>query len=314
MKQTNALTLSNSNALPAWGTKFDTPTFNIFDDEATGTIFIHGKTYPYICDPHVMKLHLWQQTPNVSVLVRLTEKIPFRFNHTQSVVLESIDLLKPAIPLNVAHNLYNMAELAPDQMRYVDMLFNLINQLNTPLRQFLFNVFLNKEIAKAFVTVNASINHHHAWKGGLLVHSVESALMVSQLARTWMTPVEAEATIVSALLHDIGKTRTFQENGHWSELGHYVSHDALSLEILAPYLAELEKQWRTGAHLVRHILGWDRKQKIFPAFPGTQLMKMCDQFSTALELREATFKGKPNWHRHARHEGNNTQRFLRLPQ
>ena len=194
------------------------------------------------------------------------------------------------------------------------MLFNLINQLNTPLRQFLFNVFLNKEIAKAFVTVNASINHHHAWKGGLLVHSVESALMVSQLARTWMSPVEAETTIVSTLLHDIGKTRTFQDIGHWSELGHYVSHDALSLEILAPYLAELEKQWRTGAHLVRHILGWDRKQKIFPAFPGTQLMKMCDQFSTALELRETTFKGKPHWHHHASHEGINKQRFLRLPQ
>jgi len=259
-------------------------------------------------------LHTWQQTPNTCVLVRLSEKVPFHFSHINSTVLESVELLQPSIPFDVAQNLYGHGKLAPKQMQYIDLLFNLIIQLNTPLRRFLFDVFLNEEIAKAFTTVNASINHHHAWKGGLLVHSVESALMAHQLAKTWMTPVEAEVTVVAALLHDIGKTRTFQENGHWSELGHYVSHDALSLETLAPYLADLEKQWRTGANLLRHILGWDRKQKTFTAFPGTHLLKMCDQFSTALELRETTFKGKPYWHHHARHKGISTQRFLRLPQ
>ena len=300
-------------SIPAWITTFDDTMINVFDD-CTGTIFIHGIIQKFICEDYAMNLHTWQQTPNTCVLVRLSEKAPFHFSHINSTVLESVELLQPSIPFAVAQNLYGHGKLAPKQMQYIDLLFNLITQLNTPLRRFLFDVFLNEEIAKAFTSVNASINHHHAWKGGLLVHSVESALMAHQLAKTWMTPVEAEVTVVAALLHDIGKTRTFQENGHWSELGHYISHDALSLEILAPYLAGLEKQWRTGANLLRHILGWDRKQKTFPAFPGTHLLKMCDQFSTALELRKTSFKGKPHWHHHARHEGISTQRFLRLPQ
>jgi len=297
----------------AWITQFDNTMINVLH-ERTGSIFIHGKSKNFICEDYAMKLHHSQQVSNTCVLVRLAEEVPFHFSHINATVLVSVELLQPSIPIDVAQNIYGHGKLTPKQIQYIDRLFNLINQLNTPLRQFLFNVFLNEEIAKAFTTVNASINHHHAWKGGLLVHSVESALMANQLAKTWMTPVEAEVTVVAALLHDIGKTRTFQENGHWSELGHYVSHDALSLEILAPYLAELEKQWRTGANLLRHILGWDRKQKSFPAFPGTHLLKMCDQFSTALELRESTFKGKPHWHQHARHDGISTQRFLRLPQ
>ncbi|MDX2503425.1 MAG: HD domain-containing protein [Gammaproteobacteria bacterium] len=298
---------------PAWITRFDDSTINVFD-ECTGTIFIHGNTHQFICEDYALNLHCWQQIPNTCVLVRLAGKVPFHFSHINSTVLESVELLQPSIPIDVAQNLYGHGKLAPKNIQYIDLLFNLINQLNSPLRRFLFNVFSNEEITKAFTTVNASINHHHAWNGGLLVHSVESALMAHQLAKTWMTPFEAEITVVAALLHDIGKTRTFQESGHWSELGHYISHDALTLEILSPYLAELEKQWRTGANLLRHILGWDRKQKTFPAFPGAHLIKMCDQFSTALELRETTFKGKPHWHHHASHDGNHKQRFLRLPQ
>lgn len=257
--------------IPAWITRFDDRLINV-PQVRTGTIFIHGKNHDFICEDYVMKLHRWQQMPNICVLVRLADKVPFNFSHLNASVLESVELLQPSIPFDVAQSLYGHGKLAPKQIQYIDLLFNLIIQLNTPLRRFLFDVFLNKDIAKAFTSVNASINHHHAWKGGLLVHSVESALMVNQLAKTWMTPVEAAVTVVATLLHDIGKTRTFQENGHWSELGHYVSHDALSLEILAPYLAELEKQWRTGANLLRHILGWDRKQKTFPAFPGTHLL------------------------------------------
>ena len=120
-------------------------------------------------------------------------------------------------------------------------------------------------------------------------------------------------TVVAAVLHDIGKTRTSQQYSHWCVLGHYISHDAMTLEILAPHLAELEKTWRTGANMLRHILGWNRQDKRFPAFPGTQLIKMCDQFSTALSLRETCFQGKPTWHQYARYNGINAQRFLRLP-
>ncbi len=303
----------NQIIMPAWITKLDDTMTNVFH-ECSGTIFIHGVNKNFICEDNAANLGSWQHKQNISVLVKLTEKTPFHLENNNATILESIKLLQPHIPFVIAKNFYGHGQLSLKQTQYIDTLFNLIIQLNTPLRQFLFNVFSNEEITKAFTTVNASINHHHAWKGGLLVHSVESAIMADQLAKTWMTPAEAEVTVVAALLHDIGKTRTFQENGHWSELGHYVSHDALSLEILAPYLTQLEKQWRTGANLLRHILGWDKNQKCFPAFPGTHLVKMCDQYSTALELRTATFKGKPHWHHHARHEGIYKQQFLRLPQ
>jgi len=312
MKQSTLLLQSATGTFPAWITKFHSSVFCPFDEEAIGTIFIHGEYHPYICDDFAMKVPLWKQTDNLPLLIKLSENKSFQFKHLQALEIASVDILKPNIPIGIAENLYNKGNITRQQTRSINLLFSLINQLNTPLRQFLFDVFSNKAISKAFSTVNASVNHHHAWQGGLLVHSVESALMASQLARTWMTPVEAEVTIVAALLHDIGKTRTFNSGGHWSELGHYVSHDALTLEILAPYLANLDKQWPTGANMIRHILGWNRNDKTFPAFPGTSLLKMCDQFSTALELRDTTFNNKPHWHYRAQHDGIRKQRFLRL--
>ena len=300
--------------LPAWLQQLDMLSQSgAGQEEYAGRLSLCGRCHSFSIMSAAMQVAPASLRAEASIIIKLAMPDVRDTAPCAWLTLDTMAAQNPPIPFAVANQLYLEGQLPAHLQPSVSQLLQLSSQLNEPLRSFLYSVFSDRELARAFVTVSASINHHHAWQGGLLVHSVESAVMVQQLATRWMTPVEAQITIVAALLHDIGKTRTFQASGHWSELGHYISHDAMTLEILAPHLAELEKTWRTGANMLRHILGWNRQDKRFPAFPGTQLIKMCDQFSTALSLRETCFHGKPSWHQYARYNGINAQRFLRLP-
>jgi len=192
------------------------------------------------------------------------------------------------------------------------LLQQLLTQLRLPLREFVEEV-MSRGVGSHFQHIPASNHYHHHQSKGLLTHSLECALMAGQLALTWLNRAEAELTMVAALLHDIGKCGTHRDNESLNDLGNYVSHESYTLEFLSPALERLENQWRVGANLLRHMLSQDNGTGMFPAFPGTLLVKMADQFSTALNRRETLFQGHPDYHHYA-YDGEYRQRYLRVPE
>lgn len=66
---------------------------------------------------------------------------------------------------------------------------------------------LNKEdILKLFMNSEASLKHHHCYKGGLFEHSIEVAEMTYQNAKhLGHSDVECQIGLIAALFHDIGK-------------------------------------------------------------------------------------------------------------
>lgn len=191
-----------------------------------------------------------------------------------------------------------------------ELLVLLLQQLRPPLRRFVTGV-LDGEIGHCFRALPASRSYHHAQNGGLLQHSLECALMAGQVAFTWLSRAEAEVTLVAALFHDIGKCRTHRQDGLRTALGHYVSHEAYALELLGPHLMCLERSWPNGAHLLRHMLSQDKSGQMFPSFPGTLLVRMADQMSTALNRRKALFQQRPA-HHHYLYDAEYQQAYLRL--
>ena len=63
-------------------------------------------------------------------------------------------------------------------------------------------------IARAFITVPAAKQMHHAYRLGLLQHSVEVALLAKGIAEA--AGQDVALAIYGGLLHDIGKTKTYE--------------------------------------------------------------------------------------------------------
>lgn len=119
------------------------------------------------------------------------------------------------------------------------------------LGRFIEQLFADNDIAKAFLQLPASTQHHHNEIGGLLAHSVEVAEIMSGLS--YDSPGERQIAIVAGLLHDIGKVRTLKSNLTPTQTGKMVSHDHLTLEVCAEALKALDKTWSAAADTLRHV-------------------------------------------------------------
>jgi len=146
------------------------------------------------------------------------------------------------------------------------------------LKGFIVRVLNDKEIAQAFLESPASLNHHHAFLGGLLVHSVDVAWQIFNSYR--IPSQERYLGTVVGLFHDLGKTRTLSNDMRRTELGVLVGHDQLTLEILSPYLKWLDDEDEKLSVALRNLLSW--KPKSFdriPKFEVYEVIQMADRVS-----------------------------------
>ena len=188
--------------------------------------------------------------------------------------------------LSVLERLYQ----ATEQVEVLDRLWSLIHRVPAAcLREWLFEVFAELSFSLPFIQVAASHYHHHSEAGGLLQHSVECGEWVAQVALGTLNVNEASLAIAAALLHDAGKIQTMNPSG----MNPSVAHEVLTLTLLEPALMKLQHTWSPGAYALRQMLSWSSHFEPFPRLPGTLLVKMADQFSTALSARRMAFQASP---------------------
>ncbi len=145
------------------------------------------------------------------------------------------------------------------------------------LVEFLCQVFRDPRIGPAFVLAPASLSHHHAFSGGLLVHSAETAWAVYRWSEG--APLRGLAT-AAAMLHDIGKIRTLAGNLTRTSLGQAVRHEDLTLEVLAEHLRWLDGAWAQGSIILRHLLTANpRLPAPSPAYTALELVRTADRIS-----------------------------------
>jgi 3'-5' exoribonuclease len=138
-----------------------------------------------------------------------------------------------------------------------DLLIKAVRSLESPhLKQFLKRVLERRDRMETFLKAPASKNYHHAYPGGLLVHSLDVAKTVVgmiRLSEPQMPRLLQETAFVAGLLHDIGKTYTFDAQGRYTATSKLCGHDSFTLEACAYGLAYLDRHEPELAITLRHI-------------------------------------------------------------
>jgi 3'-5' exoribonuclease len=155
--------------------------------------------------------------------------------------------------------------------------------LTDPLDGFLRQVLLDPLILRGFLTCRGSGRHHHAYPGGLLVHSTAMLDLADVIARRIVPddPWSPQLAQLGYLLHDLGKLRSVGETTR-PAYPFATSHEHFTIELLAPHLRWLELRDVDLAAALRHILGYiatpasARRQ---PELPAAEIVVMLDQLS-----------------------------------
>ena len=164
-------------------------------------------------------------------------------------------------------------------------LSELEQSLHDPLSGFLRSVLLDPAIGLPFLRCRASVKHHHAHVGGLLMHSTDMLDQAAELTRK-IIPQDAWSPHLAQLgylLHDLGKLRTVGElrRPHYALV---VPHEFATIELLAPHLRWLEQRDLALATALRHLFSYlaaPGKARTTPNHVVAEIVEKLDQLSAA---------------------------------
>ena len=164
----------------------------------------------------------------------------------------------------------------------------IFDDLSDPiLKTFVSRVMNDQSIIDDYITVPASLNHHHSYQGGLFVHSVDVAFQLS--IQKQINERVRQIGVVAGLFHDLGKIKTMTADMTRTELGKLVRHEDLTLEILAPHLRWLEQIDTQLSTYLRYVLAWNKK-----TYGSIPALDICDAV-LAFDRLSASGLSNPNY-------------------
>ena len=117
---------------------------------------------------------------------------------------------------------------------YWDYLQNVIDTIKEPFYQRTVAFFFgNSEFKADFIRVPAALKRHHAYIGGLLEHTAGVAALC-QAAADYYPLVNRDLLLTGAMLHDIGKVKTYKINKGFdgTDEGKLIGHLVLGVEMV----------------------------------------------------------------------------------
>ncbi len=120
-----------------------------------------------------------------------------------------------------------------------------------PWKKLCRDVLQNATIRPRLLAAPAAKAMHHAYRGGLLEHTLAVARHCLQLAELHQD-LDREILLVGAVLHDLGKAWELQSglNREYSDQGRLLGHILIGLEKLEPFL---QKNKDLQPELVQHL-------------------------------------------------------------
>jgi len=125
--------------------------------------------------------------------------------------------------------------------------YGLVEAIRTPeLHQFVRDVFSLRAVFRRFWRASTE-EQHLSWAGGLASHAADVAEVVALQMPSYFhwgkdfSQIECDLGIVTGLLHDIGKTASYDINGSLTERATVLGHQLLGVELLRGPLDTLRR-------------------------------------------------------------------------
>jgi len=134
-----------------------------------------------------------------------------------------------------------------------DRLNEILRQIKSPPLWHLAEAFLTDETFMAkFVAAPAAMKHHHAYRGGLLEHTVNMMELVLRIADRY-PDLDQELLLIGAFLHDMGKVDelSYQRDIAYTDPGQLLGHIVLAIGILDAKIQHAQRQ--SGSPFPEHL-------------------------------------------------------------
>lgn len=125
------------------------------------------------------------------------------------------------------------------------------------LKQLFYSIFIeDNEIQEKFKNYPAAKSLHHAYKGGLLEHSLNVVKLAKYICEFYNNNINKDLMIIAAALHDIGKIfeLNFSYITNYTTDGKLLGHIILADELIIRKTSKIENFPHKTLNLLRHIL------------------------------------------------------------
>jgi 3'-5' exoribonuclease len=198
-----------------------------------------------------------------------------------------------------------MAVTTKDIPQMYDDLLSLINNISDQhIRTLLKEIFENdKKFIETFIISPAASKVHHAYKGGLLEHTMSVAELCAFFAMKYNESVDKDLLIAGALLHDVGKVYEYSVTSSGIDRtndGELVGHIVMGVEMIGRAISRIQGFPRYLQTEIKHLLLSHHGEMEWgsPVIPKTTeaiVLHMADDLDSKVaqfrEIEEREFNG-----------------------
>ena len=163
----------------------------------------------------------------------------------------------------------------------------------------------SSEPGAAFAIAPAAVMNHHAYRHGLLEHSIIVAEVAGEVA-SHFAGGDRDLVVAGALLHDIGKTQAYSTDPFapgFTDTGRLHGEIVIGHDMVAALIAEVPDFPAEPAAQLRHIIvaHHGQKEKGSPVIPMTReaiIVHFCDDMTArvgAFDEIERASDGRERW-------------------
>ena len=184
--------------------------------------------------------------------VRVTGQVTARPGRPPELVVRHVS---PAADEVAAEDLLPRSHRDPEEL--FGFVLHLAGEIGDPaLRGLVEGLAADEALAAAWRSAPCTRGGHHAYRGGLVEHTVGVAALCQTLTQ-WHPRLDADLLLAAALVHDLGHTRAFRLGATFelTDEGRLIGHLALGHEILA---GAAERAGLPAARRLAllHVVGW----------------------------------------------------------
>lgn len=232
---------------------------------------------------------VWENVDRLGKLCEVGQVLRFRgqvqrYNQRLQVVVRGAE---PVPADEVDPSLFvRSSEIDPDILW--QRLIGFVEELSDPhLRQLLFRVFSDPELTQRLKVAPAARGMHHAFRSGLLEHTVSMASCARLLARHYR--LHEDMVVAGALLHDLGKIWELEIDSsiEYTDDGRLLGHLAMEAMYVERAIAELSTFPAEHRRHLLHILLSHHGEYEFgsprrPKTPEALLVHMADNLDSKM--------------------------------